>query len=166
MTNNNVFHNNNKTLRDVVILTGIIMLAGFLGAKFQKQINENTDLRVRLAHAETIEEKVVYVAPETVEDYIKYVFEEDADKAFLLLKGRGDGTCAENRYLDPNALNDNTEWGGRGKDWGVFQINDSWQKVQSKFLLNYKVNIEIAHQLFEENGKSFKLWTCGKVYGI
>lgn len=115
-----------------------------------------------------IEKEVVkYIEPDTPEEYIKYVFGKDSDKAFLLLKGNGTkDACAENRYLNPKAKNDNTEWGGRGIDWGVFQINDSWQGVNPKFLLNWKVNIEVAHQLYVENGNSFKLWTCGKVYGI
>lgn len=142
---------------------GIIIITFILGMKWQSKTNQIESLSVQLAQAK---ENVVYIEPTTVEEYIKYVFEEDTSKAILLLQGKGEGTCAENRYLNPSALNDNTAWGGKGKDWGVFQINDSWQGVQGKFLLNYKVNIQIAHQLFEESGKSFKLWTCGKIYGI
>lgn len=108
-------------------------------------------------------EKIVYQEPDEVEEYIKYVFEEDADKAFLVLKGKGDGTCAENRGLKWDAQNHNSDG---STDIGIFQINTKWQKIQAKWLFNWKVNVQIAHQLFEESGKSFKLWTCGKVYGI
>lgn len=96
---------------------------------------------------------------EQIIDYIYSVFGKDAPTAFKLL------SC-ENHALNPNALNDNTQWGGVGRDWGVFQINDTWQKVQSKFLLNYVINIQIAHQLYIENGHRFNLWTCGKEMGI
>jgi len=150
-----------KTIRNIAIALIVITLI----AKFQPDGEVKADTTVE--PTPTVIEKVIYQEPETVEEYIKYVFGEDYPKAMLLLKGDGSpNACAENRTLNPKALNDNTTWGGRGKDWGVFQINDSWQGVQSKFLLNYKINIQIAHQLFEENGKSFKLWTCGKVYEI
>lgn len=167
MVNNRLFHNNKGTFRSVIVLTFIMAIVFAFGMKWQGKTNQVESLTVRLAKAESKPIEVVYIEPSTVESYIKYVFGNDAPKAFMLLKGDGSkDACAENRTLNPDALNDNTSWGGKGKDWGVFQINDKWQGVQSKFLLNYKVNIQIAHQLFEENGKSFKLWTCGKVYGI
>ncbi len=108
-------------------------------------------------------EKVVYQEPETIDEYIKFVFGEDYDKAMLLLKGKGPGTCAENPKLKWDAQNYNSDG---SVDIGVFQINTYWQQVQAKWLYNWKVNVQIAHQLFEENENSFKLWTCGKVYGI
>ncbi len=91
--------------------------------------------------------------------YINEVFGDDADKAFKLL------SC-ENASLNPNAVNTagNTPAGSR--DTGVFQINEYWQKVQYKFLLNWRVNVEIAHQLYRENGDSFKLWSCAKKVGL
>lgn len=93
-------------------------------------------------------------------EYITQVFGKDAPKAFRLLE-------CENRSLNPLAVHDNEKWGqGIGQDIGVFQINNYWQGVQNKFLKNWKVNIEIAHQLFVENDNSFKLWTCGRKLGI
>lgn len=99
-----------------------------------------------------------------IEDYIRQKFGEDADKAFLLLKGRGEGTCAENRNLDPYAVNDNTKWGGKGKDWGLFQINDRFHPV---FKLNlhkdWRANVDYAFKLYVESGYTFaKFWTAGK----
>lgn len=96
---------------------------------------------------------------EQIVNYIYDVFGKDADKAFMVL------SC-ENKGLNPNAIHDNEKWGqGKGKDYGIFQINDHWQRTQGKFLLNWKVNIEIAHQLYVENG-DFHLWTCGRQFGI
>jgi hypothetical protein len=103
-----------------------------------------------------------------IEQEIKEVFGEHYSKAMLLLKGNGKpGACAENRALNPEALNDNTKWGGVGKDWGVFQINDHWQGVRNtRFLKDPAINIRIAWRIYEDNGYSFKLWTCGKFYKI
>jgi len=108
---------------------------------------------------------------EEIVELIIDVFGEHADKAFLLLQGDGAGTCAENRHLDPDAMNDNTQWGGVGKDWGIFQINDHWQGFRhagkaEQFLTDPELNIRIAWRIFEDNGYSFSRWTCGRVYGI
>lgn len=104
---------------------------------------------------------------EEIENYIREKFKEDADKAFLLLKGKGEGTCAENRNLDPNAVNDNTWWGGKGKDYGIFQINSHYHPV---FKLNlhkdWKANVDYAYRMYLNDGRTFKRWTCGKVYKI
>lgn len=103
----------------------------------------------------------------SVDSKIKEVFGKYYPKAILLLKGRKGSDCAENIGLNPNALNDNTKWGGVGRDWGVFQINDKWQGVtNTKFLKDPDINIRIAWRIFEDSGHSFKLWTCGKYYGI
>jgi len=104
---------------------------------------------------------------EEIEAYIREVFGRDADKALLLLEGKGEGTCAENRNLDPNAVNDNTWWGGKGKDWGIFQINDKYHPV---FKLNlhkdWKANVRYAYRMFVKDGYSFRRWTCGRFYKI
>lgn len=97
--------------------------------------------------------------------YITEVFGSDAPKAFQLL--RGNGKCSgENGNLDPNAVNDNTTWGGIGQDIGVFQISNKWQGVQDKFLKNWHINVQIAYQLFIENHKHFNLWTSGRCQGL
>jgi hypothetical protein len=96
---------------------------------------------------------------EQIVNYIHEVFGKDADKAFLVL------SC-ENKRLSPNAVNTAGNYPVGSRDIGVFQINEHWQAVQGKFLFNWKINIEIAHQLYVENGNSFKLWTCGRNYGI
>jgi len=92
--------------------------------------------------------------------YIKEVFGQDADKAFELLN-------CENHALNPFALNDNEAWGGVGKDYGIFQINNKWQGVTNEaFLYDWKINILIAHNIYTRDGNTFKLWTCGRKLGI
>jgi len=92
--------------------------------------------------------------------YIKQVFGSDSDKAFELLTSP---TCHENRSLDPDAVNVNTD---QSQDVGIFQINTKWQGVQPKFLRNWQVNILIAKQLYVDDSRSFRAWTCGKELGI
>src|SRR3990167_7514130 len=75
--------------------------------------------------------KEVYTTPDTPEKYIKHIFGKDADKAFRLL-------AYENANLKADAVNVNNDK-VRSRDYGVFQINEYWQKVQPKFLLNWKV---------------------------
>lgn len=90
---------------------------------------------------------------------IHNVFGEYAPKALLLL------SC-ENPSLNPTATNvNNDEW--NSTDWGVFQINDHWQKIYNPaFLTDYTINIRIAYNIFVRDNYSFKLWTCGRRLGI
>lgn len=90
-----------------------------------------------------------------IKNYIIEVFGKDSDKAFKLL------SC-ENSSMDPDAVNTYGNYPKGSRDIGVFMINEYWQEVKAKFLFNPKINIEIAYQLFKENGNSFKLWTCGR----
>lgn len=105
-----------------------------------------------------------------VDAEIKRVFGKHYETAMLLLKGDGKGGCHENGGLNPNAINHNTDQ-AQSTDYGVFQINDYWQGIRhdgkaKQFLLDPKINISIAWRLFEDNGYSFNLWTCGRYYGI
>lgn len=111
-----------------------------------------------------IVEKPVFTEPDNPRDYITYVFGEDAPKAFLLLKGN-DVCGGENRSLNPDAVNVNSD-SRQTRDVGIFQINEFWHRINAKWLFNWKINIEIAHQLFVENGNTFKLWSAGKCMGI
>lgn len=153
-----LFHKNKSTLKETILITLIILVTGYVGMHFQKRVDENNILRQELEKARA---EVVYVEPDDIEAYISYIFGSDAPKAMLLLKGR-DGKCAENRTLKWDAQNYNVDG---SMDVGVFQINSKWQKTQVKFLYNWRVNILIAKQLFDESD-SFKLWSCGKFYNI
>jgi len=90
---------------------------------------------------------------------IKKIFGPDAPKAFKLL------SC-ENGLLNPDAVNTAGNFPIGSRDIGVFQINEYWQKVNAKFLFNPDINILIANQIYNESGKSFKMWSCGRKLGI
>jgi len=112
-------------------------------------------------------------APQVIIDdspakYIKEVFGVYADKAFLLLQGNGElNACAENRYLDPKAVNDNRSWGGVGRDRGIFQISDYYHPgVSDACAFDYRCNTDYAWRMFVNDGYSFRRWSCGRWYGI
>lgn len=97
---------------------------------------------------------------EDIVKYIRQVFGKHSDKALLLL------TC-ENSDIDPNAKNTAGNSPAGSTDWGVFQINDYWQEIYNPaFLTDYKINTLVAHNIFTRDGESFKLWTCGRKFGI
>ena len=109
-------------------------------------------------------EKVVYKEPETPAEYIEYVFGDHAPKAFLLLQGEG---CSENKTLNPYAVNDNTTWGGVGRDRGIFQISDYWHPtVTDAMAFDWKQNIDYAYRMFKNDNYTFARWTCGRYHGI
>lgn len=105
------------------------------------------------------EETIVPNEKDEITSYIKEVFGKDSDKAFKLL------SC-ENKSLSPDAVNTAGNFPEGSRDIGIFQENEFWQGVQGKFLFNWKINIQIAHQLYTENGNSFKLWSCGRRLSI
>jgi hypothetical protein len=118
-----------------------------------------------------IAEKVVYEVPDTPEEYIKYKFGEYAPTAFKLLQGDGTpGACAENKTLDPYAVNYNWtkiegKWSSR--DRGIFQINDKFHPgVTDACAFDFKCNIDYAWRMFVNDGYTFVRWTCGRWYGI
>jgi hypothetical protein len=95
---------------------------------------------------------------------IEQVFGTDAPKALLLLQGDATHSCHENGALNPSATNVNTDG---STDYGVFQINNKWQKIDNEaFLFDPDINIRIAHNIYVRSGDSFKMWTCGKIDGI
>jgi hypothetical protein len=96
---------------------------------------------------------------EAIREEIRNTFGEHADKAFKVL------SC-ENASLNPKAVNTAGNSPEGSRDMGIFQINEYWQGVHAKFLLNWKTNIRLAYQIFEENGYSFERWTCGRKFGI
>jgi hypothetical protein len=100
--------------------------------------------------------QVAYEEQTDIKTMIRNTFKKHTEKAFRLLE-------CENTNLNPNAININKD---KSRDVGIFQISTKYQKVQEKFLLNPKINIAIAYQLFVENGNRFNLWTCGKKLDI
>lgn len=96
-------------------------------------------------------------------ELVKEVFKEYSDKALKLLN-------CENRSLDSEVVNTNKD-NLHTQDFGLFQINSYWQGVRhigkaKQFLLDPEINARIAYRIFEDDGYSFKQWTCGKKLGI
>lgn len=106
-----------------------------------------------------------------VDDEIRAVFGAHYDDAMLLLRGNGTvNGCRENSNLNPKSVNKNTDNVG-SIDYGVFQINDYWQGFRhdgkaKQFLLDYRINIRVAWNIYQADNYSFKQWTCGREYGI
>ena len=108
------------------------------------------------AHAE------YYSQPKTereqIINFITDTFGKDAPQALMIAK------CESG--LRPNALNDNTTWGGVSQDLGLFQINKKYQGVTNpNFLYNYKINTLMAKQIFDSRG-NWSAWSCAKYLGI
>lgn len=159
-------HCYNRKVTKGLVLLFLLIYAVTVG--YGKLQNKKLLVEAQSKPAEVVVvEKVVYEVPDTPEEYIKYKFGEHADKAFLLLKGDGTkGACAENRYLDPKAVNDNRTWGGIGVDRGIFQINSVYHPLTEAEAFDWKTNIDYAYRMFVNDGNSFVRWTCGKYYGI
>ena len=151
-----------KLYISIAIIAGVIGYIVLLGTmQFAKQIFRITaEAPTHKVYAKEVEKpKPTPTEREQIDAYIVEVFGDDADKAFKVL------SC-ENNAHNPLAVNTAGNVPAGSRDIGVFQINEHWQRTQGKFLFNWKINVEIAHQLFEENGKSFKLWTCGRKFNI
>lgn len=102
----------------------------------------------------------------SVESIIIEVFGEHTDKAMKLLQNT---ECGENKSLDPKAKNYNYNDAGEidSIDYGVFQINNKWQKIYNEaFLYDPEINVRVAWNIYKRDGYSFKLWTCGRALGI
>jgi len=95
-----------------------------------------------------------------IEKEIYMVFgDEHFEKAMMIVD-------CENKGQNPKAVNVNTDT-HNSRDIGIFQINQYWQKVgNAKFLYDPAINIRIAWRIYENDGYSFKQWTCGKKYKI
>lgn len=158
--------NNRKSYLTILFLLALIILIALIGHAFRKQekitvkfLNQST------AYAQTIKE--LSVKPEELSEhdqiayYIKQVFGKDSSKAFELLQD-----CGENHALNPLAKNYNNDI-YNSIDWGVFQINDHWQGVTNPaFLTDWKINVQMADNIYTRDHHSFKLWTGGRKCGI
>lgn len=102
-----------------------------------------------------------------VENYIREVFGEYADKALLLLSGN-DQCSGENKTLDSLAVNINNGRVAPGsRDRGIFQINDYFHpKVTDDMAFDYEQNIDYAFRMFENDNHTFIRWAAGICMGI
>jgi len=111
--------------------------------------------------------EVEYVEPElTFESYVKEKFGEHADKAFLLLEGN-EVCSGENKTHNPDAINDNTTWGGVGVDRGYWQINSVYHPHVSDWCASdIKCSTDYAWRMFENDDYTFVRWTSGRCLNI
>lgn len=119
---------------------------------------------VQIHPVETVEAaKIVPITPpptltpkNEIEAYIVQVFGDEAENAFKVL------SC-ENKGLNPKAVNHNRNG---SIDQGIFQINNIHRngKAKGKDMFDYRQNIEVAHQIFLEQGWS--PWTCSHKVGV
>lgn len=94
--------------------------------------------------------------PTDIEGYIRYKFGKHADRAFEVL------SC-ENKTLNPNAINDNTTWGGVGIDRGYWQINNVYHPHVSDWCASDVVcSTDYAFRMFVNDNYTFVRWTCGR----
>lgn len=155
--------NNDVTVRNIFIAIMLVtIIAGYDIAHSETPVYAK-EIQTVVSTPTPTPEPIV-VVEDTPENYIREVFGEYSDKAFLLLQG---DECHENFKLDPYAVNDNTLWGGKGRDRGIFQISDYWHpSVTDEMAFDYKQNIDYAWRMFVNDDYSFVRWTCGKHYGI
>lgn len=158
------------TIYFVTVIAITMLLIAYQGAKHNLEMHQPIispigDLRDGKVYAAEVKKDSENPEDETVQQkdivaYVKQVFGKDSDKALQLL------SC-ENHALNPKAVNgwNNTPAGSLDK--GLFQINNHWQKIDNDaFLFDYKVNTQLAYNIFSRDGYSFKLWTCGRKLGI
>lgn len=82
-------------------------------------------------------------------------------KAYRLL-------ACENRELKHGVTNVNDNG---SVDFGLFQLNSYWYGFNkyvnnARFLADWRINTAIAWRIYEDDGYTFKQWTCGKKLGI
>lgn len=87
---------------------------------------------------EKIVEKKVFANPQTIEEKIAVVFGEDAEQAIKVAR------CESG--LNPKAVNK------ASSARGLFQIMQSWHKIDQKWLFDPEINIRVAYKLWTEQG--------------
>lgn len=88
-----------------------------------------------------------------IEDYIREVFGEDADKMIQIID-----KC-ENKGWDEDAVN----WNRNGTwDVGIAMINQVHGRTMED-MKDYRKNIDQAHRVYRNAGNSFSPWSCAWV---
>ncbi len=82
-----------------------------------------------------------YVKPQSNEDTIRYVFGEYGDLAVKVAK------CESG--LNEKSVNK------QSSARGLFQVMQSWHKIDQKWLFDPMINSLVARELFESSGNSF-----------
>lgn len=132
---------------DAIWIVTLLLLIGAIFAMLQRPTKDFIS-PIPKGYLPTIV-KTVYAGEkdDDIVGYIRQVFgEKYADQAIKV-------AYCESR-LNPKARGDG------GNSIGTFQINIRWHKIMPKFLLNPKINILVAKQLFDENHSKWNLWSC------
>ena len=94
--------------------------------------------------------------PNDIKGYVEYKFGNFAPRALEVLE-------CENKTLNPNAINDNTLWGGVGVDRGYWQINNVFHPYVSDWCASdVKCSTDYAFRMFVNDNYTFVRWTCGR----
>lgn len=92
---------------------------------------------------------------ERIEEYIREVFGDDAERGLRMLE-----EC-ENRTLGVDRIN----WNSNGTwDFGLWQINQVHGYTREQ-LADYKFNTDVAYKIFVNAGYSYSAWTCAETAG-
>ena len=163
MTNNNLFHNNRRTLNSVIFILIIIIITFILGAKWQGKNNKINSLSVELAYAQenpiirTVEIEH-QVNPDNYIDVISYIakkFEPYGKKAVA--------EAVAISYLESKWTADATNTNDNGTtDRGYWQINSgAHPQISESCARNLECSTDYAIKLYERQG--FRPWVASKV---
>lgn len=126
----------------VVLLSTVILalIAGLYEAKHPTVLISPLSAKEYVTVEKVIEKKV-FVEPESIEDKIRHAFPENPDLAVRVAK------CESG--LNPKAVNKTSS------ARGLFQVMQSWHKIDQKWLFDPTINILVARRLYNESGGSF-----------
>jgi hypothetical protein len=141
---------------DALLIMFIISILFIALMLITQKINAKTEFISPLSDAIIIErtttkivEKPVYDYPTNPEAIIDAVFGSDATLAKKVAK------CESG--LNPMAANSTSS------ARGLFQVMQSWHKIDAKWLFNPMINTLVAKKLFDESGGSFSPhWNASK----
>ena len=133
------------------------LLLSLIGYGYTKKEPE-----VQIVEAKEIEQPQVTSTPTPtpiptdIKGYVEYKFGNKAELALKVLE-------CENKTLNPYAINDNTAWGGTGRDRGYWQINDVFHPyVSDECARDVKCSTDYAYRMFKNDNETFVRWTCGR----
>ena len=119
----------------VIILTPIVMAKG----EFASPLNDNVVFVER--HHTRVVEKPVFEVPQSPKEIICAVFTDNCEEALRV------ANCESG--LNPTAANKTSS------ARGLFQVMQSWHKIDQKWLFHPYINTLVAKKLYDESGGSF-----------
>lgn len=125
----------------LVLIVGVMGFNNVIQAQIERMDEDyRASIRNPVVNITQHEIEVVtkYVVPETIEDKIRARFGDEAEVALKV------AFCESS--MNPKAKNSTSS------ARGLFQIMQSWHKINEKWLLNEDINIEVAYQLWSEQG--------------